>query len=57
MNESVIRAPPMNEKIKLFGYSVKEIQNFNLLILMQIDIAMNGFKKLQYGQSCRMIWN
>ena len=41
MNESFIGAPPMNEKIKLFGYSVQEIQNFNLLILMQIENALN----------------
>ena len=39
MNESFIGAPPMNEEIKLFGHSVKEIQDFNLLNLMQIDNA------------------
>ena len=30
----------MNEKIKLFGYAVQQIQNFNLLILMQIENAV-----------------
>ena len=41
INESFIGAPQMNEKIKLFGCSVKEIQNFNLLILMQIENSIN----------------
>ena len=40
MNELFIGAPPMNEKIKLFGDSFQDIQNFNLLILMQIENAV-----------------
>ena len=39
MNESFIGASPINEKIKLLGYFVKEIQNCNLFILMQIENA------------------
>ena len=30
MNESFLAAPPINEKIKLFGYSVQERKKFNL---------------------------
>ena len=43
MNESLIGAPQMNEKTKLFDHFVQEIINFNnlnfnnLFIIMQID--------------------
>ena len=37
MNKSFIVALPMNEKTKLFGYSVEESTDFDLLFLMQID--------------------
>ena len=41
MNESFIGAPPMNENIKLFGYSVQKKADFNLVVLIQIDSTIN----------------